>query len=140
MNGEQGLFKKKSLFGKSKPSPVQGPDVSEQINSLNGRLRVIEERISNLNRKFEVNESNDLEKQKRTNIEFKTLNSEIMEIKRAIENIQEKIEVITREMPNLAARDELEVLKKYIEMWDPMSFVTRDELEKRLKEIMKNKS
>ena len=133
MNEEQGLVKKKSLFGK-KPMPVKEPDVSEQINSLNGRLRVIEERISNLNRKFEVNESNDLEKQKRTNIEFKTLNSEIMEIKRTIENIQEKIEVITREMPNLAARDELEVLKKYIEMWDPMRFVTRDEFEKRLKE------
>ena len=136
MNGQQMPVEKKkmSLFGKPKPAPVQGPDMTEQMNSLNGRIRVLEERLNNLNRKFEVNESNDLADQKRNTIDFKTLNSEIVELKRSIEHIKEKLEVITREIPNLAARDELEVLKKYIEMWNPMGFVTRDELEKRLKE------
>ena len=145
MNQQQpGLFgqKKINLFGKPKQQPVQqGPAITEQINSLNGRLRVLEERLSNVNRKVEIEESNSIEKQKKINIEFKTLNSEIIEIKRTMESIQEKLNVITRELPNLAAKDELDVLKKYIEMWEPMHFVTRDELDKRLKEeLLKNKS
>ena len=62
------------------------------------------------------------------------MNLEITELKRSIEEIKEKIELIIREIPNLAAKDELDVLKKYIQMWEPLNFVTRDELDKRLKE------
>ena len=132
--------KKLSLFGKPKPKQESQETIglTEQINSLSGRLRMLEERINNLNRKVEVDESNMLENQKRVNVEFKTLSSEIVEVKRAIEEIKETIEMITREMPNLAAKDELDVLKKYIEMWEPMNFVTRDELDKLLKEKQRN--
>ena len=127
--------KKLNLFGKPKqPEPAKGPDVGMELTSINGRLRLMEERLNNLNRKIEIEESNKIESNKKLNVEFKTLNSEITELKRSIEKINETISIITRELPNLAAKDELDVLKKYIELWEPVNFVTRNELEKRLKE------
>ena len=134
MTGQQPPKKKLSLFGKPKPEPVQGPDVTRELSSINGRLRLMEERLNNLNRKIEVDESNKLESQKKVNVEFKTFNLEFTEIKRSIEKINETMSIIKRELPNLAAKDELDVLKKYIELWEPVNFVTRNELDKRLKE------
>jgi predicted nucleic acid-binding Zn-ribbon protein len=95
---------------------------------------MLEERINMANRKIEVGESNMLENQKRNNVDIRQLNSEIIDVKRLIEEIKEKMDVILRELPNLAARDELEVLKRYIEMWEPMKFVTRNEIDKILEE------
>ena len=135
----QAPVQKRGLFGRAKQQQAPSPDLSEQINSLSGRIRMLEDRLNNLNRKVELDESNIIESQKKETVEFKTLNSEILELKRAIEEIREKIELITTELPNLAARDELEVIKKYVEMWDPMSFVTRAELEKALKQKLEKK-
>lgn len=125
--------KKPGMFGKPKQQTAD-TGLSDQINSLSGRLRMLEERINMANRKIEVGESNMLENQKRNNVDIRQLNSEIIDVKRLIEEIKEKMDVILRELPNLAARDELEVLKRYIEMWEPMKFVTRNELDKILEE------
>lgn len=139
MNGQQ-QQKTGILFGRAKQKQRQPAfDINSEINSLTGRLRVLEERINNVNRKIELDESNLLDNVHKTSVEFKTMNSEIVEIKRAIEEIKEKMEVIVRELPNLAAKSELDVLKKYIELWEPLNFVTRDEFDKRLNETQNAK-
>ena len=114
-------------------------DLVQQVNMANSRLRILEDRLNNLNRKIEINENNDLQTKKRINLDIKTTNSDLVELKRELEQIKEKLEVITRELPNFASRDEVMVLKKYIDLWEPLNFVTRAELEKMLKELrMKN--
>ncbi len=133
--GEAKPAKKGGLFSK-KVEPT-GPNISdflEQINSLGRRLRLLESRHTDLNRKMQVTESNMLNERKRFITEIKTVNSDIVEIKKDMEGVKNKMDLVINDLRNFAAKDELETLKKYIDFWEPVNFVTRNEVEKIIEE------
>jgi hypothetical protein len=71
---------------------------------------------------------------KRFITEIKTINSDIIELKKEIEGIKNKMDLIVNELKNFASKDEFEVIKKYIEFWEPLNFVTRNEVGKIIEE------
>ena len=136
--------KKKGLFtigGKKKPES-QGPkitDVLTQISSVSRRLVTLEERHTNLDRKIQVTDKNMLSENKRTHEEIRLINSDILEIKKGLNELTEKVDLIINEIKTLASKEEFEVLKKYVEYWEPLNFVTRKEVEKLVNEKIKGK-
>ena len=44
---------------------------------------------------------------------------------------------LVREMEEAATRDEVKILEKYINFWNPVKFVTQNEVEALVKEIIK---
>ena len=128
---------KRRLF--TKREEIAGPSISdlvEQINTVGRRLRLLESRYTDLSRKAQVTETNMLNERKRFIGEIKTINSDIIELKREMEGIKNKMGMMISELEVFASRDELDALKKYIEMWEPINFVTRDEVEKIIEEKM----
>lgn len=126
---------KRGFFAKKKGET--GPDVSdllEQINSLGRRLRLLESRYTDLNRKVQVTETNMLNVRKRFITETKTINSDVIEVKKEIEGVKTKMDRVVSELKNFASRDEIDTLKKYIDFWEPVNFVTRNEVEKIIEE------
>ncbi|MBW2965674.1 hypothetical protein KY342_01060, partial [Candidatus Woesearchaeota archaeon] len=89
---------------------------------------------TDLNRKAQVTESNIVNERKRFITEIKTINSDIVELKKEIEGMKNKMDLIVNELQNFASKDEVDVMKKYIEFWEPVNFVTRNEVEKIIKE------
>ena len=122
----------KRLFqGKQAQPDTSG--LAGQVANLSDRLRLLEERHTNLDRKFEVMESNALEDERRMNREIKTLNSEVTEIKSMLDEFKDKINLIVNELKTFAGKQEIDVLRKYIDLWDPVRFATKKELEMALK-------
>ena len=129
-----GLFHKKG--------PVQ-PDMSaftEDIGNLGRRLRILEESITNLRRALQVTERNMLGKNKVFATEIRTLTSDIGDIKKEISEIKEKIVDLVNELKESAKREEVKVLEKYINFWNPVKFVTQNEVEALVKEILKREN
>ncbi|MBW2981774.1 hypothetical protein KY343_02730 [Candidatus Woesearchaeota archaeon] len=126
---------KKGLF--SKKTEETGPDISdilEQVNSVGRRLRLLESRYTDLNRRAQVTETNMLNERKRFITEIKTTNSDIIELKKELEGIKNNMDLVINELKNFASKDDFAVLKKYIEFWEPVNFVTRNEVEKIIEE------
>ena len=109
----------------------QGPNLS----NLSKRLRMLEERYTKLVERIQLDEHNSMDSRKKTNVNVRTINSELDEIKSEIAEIKDRIVLIVKELKLTAKRDDVKVLKRYIEMWEPIDFVTRDELDKRIKEL-----
>jgi len=130
---EKPVERKKGLFQKKEPETHDMSEFINQINNLNARLRILEERYTNLDRKFEVMESNMLDEQKRVDREIKTINSEVMDIKSTLDEFQDKLNLIISELRTFASKEQIDVLKKYIDLWDPVRFATKKELEMALK-------
>lgn len=131
---------KRGFFAKKKEET--GPNISdllEQSNSLGRRLRLLESRYTDLNRKAQVTETNMLNVRKRFITETKIINSDIIEIKKETEGVKTKIDRIVSELKNFASRDEIDTLKKYIDFWEPVNFVTRNEVEKIIEEKLEVK-
>jgi chromosome segregation ATPase len=131
--------KKHQLFGKQK----QAPDVSgmtADINNVSRRLRLLEESFTNMRRTLQVTEENMLSKHKTFVTEIKTINSEIRDMRNEITDVKDKILMVIRELKTSAKRDEVKVLEKYINLWNPVKFVTQNEVEAMIKDlIQKNK-
>jgi len=130
-----------SLFGSKKAVPT-GPsisDVLEQLNETGTRLSLLEDRNTNLSRRTQVTDSNLLNLRKRIDDEVKTINSDILEIKRTLTELTNKIDLIIKELKTRAGKEDVEVIRKYVEMWEPLKFVTRDEVEQIIEEAIEEK-
>ena len=98
---------------------------------------ILEESITNIRRALQVTEQNMIGKNKVFATEIRTLTSDISDIKQDIAEIKEKILELVKELQTTAKRDEVKVLEKYINFWNPVKFVTQNEVESVVKEILK---
>lgn len=127
------------LFGKPKEPASPSPAVSEltdKINNLAARLRISEERYGELRKKLTLIEQNMLVHSKKANTDIKAIDSEMTEIKHSITEVEDRIITIIKELRLTAKKEDVGVMKRYVELWDPTQFVTRDTVEKIIKEIL----
>lgn len=135
--GQQPAKKGFTLFGKKKEEG--GPSISdtlENINEVARRLRIIEGRHTDLDRKTQFIEKNMLNEKKRVIRELKANDSDILELKKEIAEIKSKLEMMAADLKNFASKEDVESLRKYIELWEPVNFATREEVEKIVQEAV----
>ena len=60
--------------------------------------------------------------------DMKGINEDIRDIKEALETIKTTMGNIVKEMQFFARKDQLKVLEKYINIWNPINFVTEEEV------------
>ena len=129
---------KKGFFNK-KEAKATGIDVnqlSNEINNISRRLRVLEERYINLRTKTQVTDQNMLLNNKKIMTQINMLSDETKEVKREMKEVKDTLKLIIKELRETVKKEEVNVLKKYIDLWDPVNFVTRPALEKEIKKII----
>ena len=136
MTNQQGIFQHKSgLFSKKAPPPIAAPP-SNQLNEVVRRMRILEERYTNLRTRSQLTEQNMLSRNRSFSTEIKALISDIHEIKREIDEIKNNMLTIIKELQTTARREEVKVLERYVNLWEPVKFVTQDEVEDIVKGIL----
>jgi len=129
--------KKAGFFGKP-PVQEQAPPLPMQseLTNISRRLKILEERHENTRRHINFLEQNMQDMQKRLSDELKTSKWEIGEMHKAIKDMQDKQFLIIKEIKLTASKDEVEILKKYLHLWEPLNFLTRSQVEKITKELL----
>lgn len=121
----------------------EAPDLSgvtTDINTLSRRLRLLEEGFTNLRRFFQITEENIIEKNKHYSAEIKTLTSDINEIRKEVQELRDKLLLVIKELQSVARKEEVKVLEKYINLWNPVKFVTQNEVEQIINEVLEKNS
>lgn len=129
---------KKHMFGGPKPAPGLSPEVSgmiEQMNALAARLRISEERFSELRKRLHFIEQNMMTNHKQALHEIKTSGSEIDELRHKLEDVADRVITIIKELRLTARKNDIDVIKRYIELWDPVKFVTAEYAEKIARDV-----
>ncbi len=111
------------------PSAEQ-PIAIDAISNVSARLRIGEQRQSELRKKILLLEQNMLVNHKRAMSEIKEIHAEINGLKKTIQAIEDKIITIIKEIRLTARKEDIAVMKRYIELWNPITFVTRDTVDK----------
>lgn len=124
-------------FGLLAPAtkPVSAANISnqqtgERQNELLRLLRTMEERYTNLNRKLDVLESNFLAQQKKMNKDSMIAESDLVEMKKELSGFSYKLNLLSKELSLCARKGDVDTLRKYLEFWQPMDFIRRDEAER----------
>lgn len=137
---KQPVGNEQPLFQNQQPPPqTPGRDIVgavEQLTSVSRRLRVLEERYSNLDRRMQMGEQNMLSNHKTLNTEFKTTASDVSDLKKELDSIKETLKLVIKELKQCAKRDDVKVIEKYIDLWQPVKFVNRNQVEKMIKEAL----
>ena len=118
------MAEQKGFFKKEQPAAPQ-PDLE-----LLRRIRMLEERSASITSRLQLSEQNMLASQRKAHGDIKSIFDELTEIKKGMNDLREKFLLLVRELQGTAKKEELDVLAKYISYWEPLNFVTRDEVEK----------
>ena len=113
-------------------TPRGSPQASDaalmnQVNTLNTKLRVLEERFNNIRKKSQLTEHSMLNNQKKSATEFMSLHDEVKELRQHMREINEKLAKIIDELGRFAKKEELRILTTYITLWDMSRFLTKKE-------------
>ena len=108
--------------------------MDNDLNELIGRIRINESKISALRERLLVTDSNMISEYKKLSYDIRSLEHEIREIKKEVFEIKESIKDMIKEMQNFAKSSDLKVLEKYINLWNPLNFVTDKEVKKLINE------
>lgn len=128
---EEPKEEKKGFFA-AKPEPGQKllADISNQVNNISRSLKTLEDRYTTLRKRLQIIEQNMLSNDKRLFDDVKGINSDTLETKRGIKDFNEKLMIMSKELKLSATKEEVAILSKYINYWEPLNFVTRNELDK----------
>ncbi len=107
-------------------------------NELNTRIRILEGKYNLTRERMLVINQNMLDHYKKVSGDTKILREEITEIKDSINLLKDTMKSIVKELQLLARKEELKVLEKYINMWNPLNVVTKEEVEELIKKRLKN--
>ena len=130
---------KKSIFGGSKPAPGPSLEVlglTEQLNGLAARIRVSEERSNELRKKLLFIEQNMLSNHKKLIGDLKESNGEIDEVRHKLAEVEDRVITIIKELRLTARKSDMDVMRRYIELWDPVKFVNAEQVERIVRDIL----
>ncbi len=102
----------------------------DKLNELLRVLRTMEERFTNINRKLDVLESNFLAQQKKMNKDFMLAESDLVEMKKELSSFNYKLNLLGKELLLCARKGDVDSIRKYLEFWQPMNFIRREEAER----------
>ena len=107
-------------------------------------VKGLESKANNLLREVEVLKNDFIKRANQLNKDFKTLSDDLIEIRHEQEKMNQKMTLIINELKQTAGAEEVVTLKKYVEFWNPLNFVTQRDLEKaiesKLDELKKRKN
>lgn len=129
------------LFGGGKaqdmgPPPAAMSSVIDEVNNASRRVRVLEDRYTNLRSKLQMIEDNMLETQKKYHQDLQSINDDVMRLKRALSDLDTKTCVIVKELQLNAKKEDVDILKKYLDLWEPVHFVTREQVDRMINDAI----
>lgn len=110
-------------------------EVTKQLDEIMRRLKLIEERYSGARKKSQFTEQNMLKDTKEIFEDMSLLNNTVSELKGEISELNEKLSKLTEEVKSSAKKDELNVLSKYLDFWQPLEFLSRAEAERMIRDM-----
>jgi predicted nucleic acid-binding Zn-ribbon protein len=112
----------------------QAYGMEQVVIELTNRIRVLESKNSELAERMLVMNQNMINEYKKLIREIKSLESEIDDMKNDMNNMKNIIKHLTDEAKNFAKKDSLKVLEKYINLWNPLTFVTPQDVRRIIEE------
>ena len=102
--------------------------IALKLTDIATRLKLLEERYGTLRKKSQLAEQNIIEADKNNFQEIHLLNESLIEVKRGVKELSEKMSLLSNEVEHFADKNDLKVLERYVEFWEPSDFVTRKEV------------
>ncbi len=98
-------------------------EVSSRVRGLEGQYNLLRDRTLVVNQNL-------VGSHKKLHAEFLSVQEDIASLKHDIFALKETIRHLVQELSHVARAEDVRILEKYINLWNPMKFVTEDDVKK----------
>ncbi|PIN73963.1 hypothetical protein COV20_02515 [Candidatus Woesearchaeota archaeon CG10_big_fil_rev_8_21_14_0_10_45_16] len=95
-------------------------------------VKSLEGKVNNLLREVDILKTDFIQRTEKMKKELKSFNDDFLELKRDQEAASQKMDLVIKELKRTAGIEEITTMKKYLEYWNPMTFVTQQDLNRAL--------
>jgi len=120
-----------------KPTPEEATQ-SFDLAKLYVWVKSLEGKVNNLLREVDMLKNDFMKKQSNIKSEVKAMNEDILEVKHLQSKSNQQIDLIIKELKKTAGMEEVQTLKKYVDFWNPINFVTQRDLERAIEAKMES--
>ena len=113
--------------------------IGENIASLNRRLKIMEERVDSLREHLNLVGQSIINKHKESIKEIRDLEADIRNLRANVTKVNQLTERIIKRLGLFATKENLKVLERYINLWKPLDYVTKEEVENIIHRLLKEK-
>ncbi len=128
-----------NIFGNSDKNQTEFKDKvethSKAILTVIQQQKDIESNVDLLDEKIRLLDHNAIKNFKKLFDEIRNIKIDIRDIKSDMEDLREFNKKVTKQLRMTASTDEVKRLEKYIDLWNPMDFVTREEFNEHNEEL-----
>jgi hypothetical protein len=107
----------------------EGDDLHRRFFSFSNRISSIEKRTNSIDDQLKMIESDSVEKHKEVIKSLRAAKDEIGNFRAEIEEFKKQSERLIKRLSEFASKESVKVLEKYINLWTPMKFTTKNEVE-----------
>ncbi|MBT3984807.1 hypothetical protein HOD38_00775 [archaeon] len=108
---------------------VQQTNFDPQIVfELVNRIRVLESKQNLFGEKLLVMNQNMIEEYNKIMKEIKRSNTNFKKVEESIGNVKTVVRHLSEEAGKFAIKEDVKILEKYIKLWDPLKFVTENDV------------
>ena len=107
-------------------------DFATRVKALEEKFNLLRERVLGLTQNF-VKREREMQK------EMSLIQEENKDLRMELKEIQEKIDSVISHQEDFARKEELTVVEKYFKLFEPIKFVTSDELEESVERVLREK-
>ena len=128
-----------SIFSKGKDLhedvQVKVDTHTRALLSVVERQKSLENVIETLQDKVEIIDRGTIETFKKIFDEIKDIHTQILHIREDVTELQEFNKKLRGQLKLFTSKDEVTKIEKYVDMWEPMNFITREEAKKMTEDI-----
>lgn len=135
-SGGLGGFFKGKQDPEAGPAPLQFQNVVDEVNTASRRVRILEDRYQNIRAKIQIIEQNLLDNQKKAAGDRQSVQDDLLRMKREIADLSLKTDTIVKEILLCAKKEDVDVLTKYLDLWEPVHFVQREQVERMIRDAI----
>lgn len=121
------------------PEEIQ-TDIASFITELANRIKSIERKQDFLTEKLLMINQNLIQEYKKLTSTLKSKSEELDQLKKEFSELKNVLKHLTEEAVRFARKEDLDALENYINLWNPLKFVTEQDLKKILEEVKKHAS
>ncbi len=112
----------------------QTNDPTYVVNEVISRLRSLESKHSLLSEQVLIINKNMIGEYKQLMRELQVMNDELKVLRTDLFKMKEAMQDISKELNKFAKTDRVALLEKYVDFWNPLHFVTEEEVKKLVRE------
>lgn len=113
--------------------------VSALLSDFAGRVKALEEKFNLLRERVLVLTQNFVARERDLQKELDMIQEENKNLRLEMRKINERFEMIISRQEEYARKEELAVVEKYFKLFEPIKFVTSEEIEERVERILKER-